>query len=246
MTIANLKTFIAVYMGRATSADLTLNGLDTALIALNAARRKAEQAHDFKYSEQDVYLSITAAGGLLTACYPEVGLTDTIVGVKRVQNVSLPVASSGYQPIEFMGNDEWIARTKRQIGRQPYDASKTLTQLGVTANLNPVCYQIGQTLFLDPAPGTTTVQLGVVRWLPEYTVSETDFFTDLAPEYLQWAAILECNKFWRRFVDKQESNIDEKAVTEMRDEALASLIAWDTSTARGTSTPSSQAGPQKG
>lgn len=329
MTIADLKTFIAVYMGRTTSSDLVLNSLDTALIALNAARRYLERAHDFKYAEANVFLSIPATGGSLTACYTNTAVTisgtlspnvagsfalggtynglpfytrtvsgtdyflsysgtawtitpggftvgatnkwtwttaDTdpagvgnsytpttytgtataaattsTIGVKRVTSVQLPVASSGYQPIEFMTEDEWVARLRRQIGRQPYNASLTLTQLGVTANMNPVCYQQGQALFLDPSPGTTIAQLNVTRWMPDYVTSNTDFFTDYAPEALQWRAILECNKFWRRFVPKQTENVDEAEVQKLADDALQSLIAWDISTARGTSTPEAQA-----
>ena len=249
MTIADLKTFIAVYMGRTTSADLVLNSLDTALIALNAARRYLERAHDFKYAEKNVFVSIPAstAGGLLTACHETSALTGTHVGVKRVSSVLLPVASSGYQPIEFMTEDEWVARTRRQIGRQPYDATKTLAQLGVTTNANPICYQQGQTLFLDPQPTPSAIvaQLNVTRWMPDYVTSETDFFTDYAPEALQWRAILEANKFWRRYVPKQEANIDEAEVQKLADDALASLIAWDVSTCRNTSTPDAQA-PVKG
>ena len=241
MTIAELKTFIAVYMGRSTANDLVLNGLDTALVALNSARRYLERAHDFKYAETNVFVSIPAAGGLLTACYPVVGLTGTLVGVKRVSSVLLPVASSGYQPIEFMTEDEWVARARRQIGRQPYDASKTLAQLGVTTNMNPVAYQQGQTLFLDPSPGSPTAQINITRWMPDYVTNETDFFTTYAPEALHWQAIIECNKFWRRFVPKQESNIDEGEVQKMADTALASLIAWDVSTTKNTSTPEAQA-----
>lgn len=245
MTIADLKTFIAVYLGRTTASDLVLNGLDTALIALNAARRYLERAHDFKYAETNVFLSVPAAGGLLTACYATSALTGTAIGVKRISSVMLPVSGGDYQPIEFMTEDEWVARRRRQIGRQPYDNTKTLAQLGVTTNMNPICYQQGQTLYLDPSPGTTVAQLNVTRWMPDYVTSNTDFFTDYAPEALQWRAVLECNKFWRRFVPKQESNIDEAEVQKMADEALQSLIAWDVSTCRGTSTPDAQA-PQKG
>lgn len=249
MTIADLKTFMAVYLGRTTSSDLVLNSLDTALIALNAARRYLERAHDFKYAETNVFVVVPATGGLLTACYDTAAHAETpegqtAIGVKRVSSVQLPVASSGYQPIEFMTEDEWVARIRRQIGRQPYDATKTLAQLGVTANMNPVCYQQGQTLYLDPSPGTTTAQLNVTRWMPDYVTSNTDFFTDYAPEALQWRAILECNFFWRRFIPKQESNIDVEEVKKMADEALQSLIAWDIETCRGTSTPDAQA-PKK-
>ena len=241
MTIAELKTFIAVYMGRSTANDLVLNGLDTALVALNSARRYLERAHNFKYAEVNAFVQIPPTGGSLTACFPVVALTGTLIGVKSVSSVMLPVASSGYQPIEFMTEDEWVARTRRQIGRQPYDANKTLAQLGVTTNMNPVAYQQGQTLFLDPSPGTVIAQLNVTRWMPDYVTNETDFFTTYAPEALHWQAIIECNKFWRRFVPKQESNIDEGEVQKMADTALASLIAWDVSTTKNTSTPEAQA-----
>lgn len=241
MTIAELKTFIAVYMGRSTANDLILNGLDTALVALNSARRYLERAHNFKYAEVNAFVQIPPTGGSLTACFPVVALTGTLIGVKSVSSVMLPVASSGYQPIEFMTEDEWVARTRRQIGRQPYDANKTLAQLGVTTNMNPVAYQQGQTLFLDPSPGSPIAQLNVTRWMPDYVTNETDFFTTYAPEALHWQAIIECNKFWRRFVPKQESNIDEGEVQKMADTALASLIAWDVSTMKNTSTPEAQA-----
>ena len=77
--------------------------------------------------------------------------------------------------------------------------------------------------------------------MPDYVTNETDFFTTYAPEALHWQAIIECNKFWRRFVPKQESNIDEGEVQKMADTALASLIAWDVSTTKNTSTPEAQA-----
>jgi hypothetical protein len=252
-TVIQIKTWLAAMSHRTTVNDLNPSNwspagpnIDLGLVAVNSARRYLERAHDFKYSETNVFVSIPAAGGLLTACYATSALTPPAIGVKRVSSVSLPVASSGYQPIEFMTEDEWVARIKRQIGRQPYNASLTLTQLGVTANMNPVCYQQGQTLFLDPSPGTPTAQLNVTRWMADYTAdADTDFFTDRAPEALQWQALIELNKLFRVFVPKQESNVDEASLEKYRDEALQSLIAWDISTARGTSTPDAQA-PKKG
>lgn len=164
------------------------------------------------------------------------------ISVKRIQTVALPVASSGYQPIEFLTNDEWLGRLKRQIGRTPYDASMTLAQLGV-ATRNPLAYQNGQTVYLYPEDLALPIvaQLNCVRWMPDYTTgSDTDFFTTYGPEALRWFAILELNKMWRRYVDKQESNVSEEAVKALADEARADLIAWDISTCRGTSTPKAQ------
>ena len=256
-TVIQIKTWLAAMSHRTTVNDLNPSNwspagpnIDLGLVAINSARRYLERAHDFKYAEKNVFVSIPAstAGGLLTACHETSALTGTHVGVKRVSSVLLPVASSSYQPIEFMTEDEWVARTRRQIGRQPYDATKTLAQLGVTTNANPVCYQQGQTLFLDPQPTPSAIvaQLNVTRWMPDYTAdADTDFFTDRAPEALQWQALIELNKLFRVFVPKQESNVDEASLEKYRDEALQSLIAWDISTARSTSTPDAQA-PKKG
>lgn len=251
-TIVQIKTWLAAMSHRTTVSDLNPSNwtpagpnIDLGLAAINSARRYLERAHDFKYSEVNVFVSIPAAGGSLTACYATSALTGSTIGVKRVSSVQLPVASSGYQPIEFMTEDQWVARIRRQIGRQPYDATKTLAQLGVTTNANPVAYLQGQTICLDPSPGTTTCQLNVTRWLADYTAdADTDFLTLYAPEALQWQSLIELNKLFRVFVPKQESNVDEESLVKYRDEALQSLIAWDVSTCRGTSTPDAQAPPK--
>ena len=166
------------------------------------------------------------------------------VSIKRVATVALPV-SGGYWPIEFLSNDEWLGRLRRGIGRQAYDSSKTLSGLGVATN-NPLAYQNGQIIYLWPETLTLpiTAQLNAVRWMPDYTAgTDTDFFTQFGHDALLWHAVLSLNKMWRRFVDRQEQNVDEAAVQKLADEAAQAMIAWDVSTARGTSTPAGQQTP---
>lgn len=242
MTVGQLKALMAVYLGRTAVSDLMLNTtVDTALYALNAARRLAERSHNFKYAEDNAFISVSSTGGdIRTGCYENVNLS-TSMQIKRIETALLPLTNGEYQPIEFMTQTEFLSRVRRQTGRTLFNASKTLAQLGVSTE-NVILYQNGHSIYLYPTPAAAiTVQLECVRWMPDYTADgNTDFFTEFAPDYLQWQAILECNKFWRRYVPKQESNIDEAAVQAMADAALQSLIAWDYSTVSASSTPEQQ------
>jgi hypothetical protein len=241
MTVADLKELMAIYLGRTAASDLTLNSVDTALYALNSARRLAERSHNFKYAEDNAFISVGSTGAnIIGGCYEEAAFTN-LMQIKRIETALLPLTNGEYQPIEFMTQTEFLSRVRRQTGRTLFNASKTLAQLGVSTE-NVILYQNGHRVYLYPAPASAiTVQLECVRWMPDYSVSvTTDFFTQFAPEYLQWQAILECNKFWRRYVPKQESNIDEAAVQAMADAALQSLIAWDYSTVSASSTPEQQ------
>lgn len=244
MTVLQLKQLMAVYLGRTLVSDLTLNGVDTALYALNAARRIAERSHDFKYAEDNAFISVGSTGAnIIGGCWdgPTLASPAAVMQIKRIETALLPLTNGEYQPIEFMTQNELLNRVRRQTGRTLFNASKTLAQLGVSTE-NVILYQNGHSIYLYPTPASAiTVQLNSVRWMPDYTVDgDTDFFTLYAPEFLQWQAILECNKFWRRYVPKQESNIDEAAVQAMADAALQSLIAWDYSTTSGSSTPEEQ------
>lgn len=228
-TPADVETIMAVYLGRDIVTDLVLNGVDTGLWALNAARRIAERARDLAYSETTTTLSVATAGTLITTAGTP---------IKRIKSVLLPVASSGLQPIEFLTYEQYIARVRLQLGRLAFDPTKTLAQLGVGFE-NAFAYQVGQTLYVYGATSyPITATLDIVQWLPDYvTGAETDFILTYGKEFLQWQGILECNKFWRRFIPQQEGNIDEKEVQGMADTALQAFLAWDSYIAGGTSTP---------
>lgn len=249
-TVTTILNSVASLLHRTTINDLNPSGLtpaginiDLGMLALNAAAQRAQKAHDFKCGEANGFISIQATGGSLAAVFQVVGLSGTVYNVKRVSSVLLPLSGGEYQPVEFLTEDTFTARIRMQIGRQTFDATKTLAQLGVSTT-NTTAYQNGTTIFLYPSPGNIVAQLNVQRFLPEYTAgSDSDFFTTAGQDYLKWAAVLELNKLLRVFVDKQESNVNEKAVTELRDEALAALIAYDSEIALGTSTPGEQRGP---
>lgn len=169
------------------------------------------------------------------------------VGVKRVQAVELPLSDGTFLPIEFLDNNTWIARIQRAVGRTPFNPKTTLAQLGVS-NLNPIVYQQAQSLFLYPPDQftfpLTNVKLNVVQWMPDYAIdTDSDYFCQYAPDFLQWGAILELNRFWKEFVSRQEGNITDEQIQTNYTAAWHALIQWDSSIKKGTNTPIEQMPP---
>lgn len=233
-TIGELKSIVAGYFVDAQGVNTpvatytNINGQDFLLLALNNARRSAERLHDFQYSMTNVTLSIASGG------------SDVLDSVKRVSDVMLPVAGGDFLPIELITNDEWNSRVTRYVGTQPYDATRTLADYGI-ASVNPVAYQQGRTIALVPAAQFSfpiAARLNVVKFLDDYTDdADTDFFTTFAPDYLQWAAIMELNKYAKTFVPRVEGTLPETSVQTFMATAYAALIEWDGSQLSGSSTP---------
>lgn len=162
------------------------------------------------------------------------------VAIKTIQNVLLPVSGGDYFSIEFLLNNEWNERTQLMIGRQHYNPAKTLYEMGQFTS-NPVCFMQGKTLYITPSDSFTypvTAKLSVVRWLADYVVdADTDFIIQRAPDFMMWQACLEVNKFFKVDVDRQEGNLSEENLSANRDAAFSALLAWDSSIAGGTTTP---------
>lgn len=190
----------------------------------------------------------TSPAGVYTAHGANTGaltITETTgtISVKRVSNVLLPIAGGFYVPIEFLTNDEWNERVMRLIGREHYNSVKTAEEVGVS-QFNAVAYQQAQTIVLVPPSLYTfpvAAKLSIVRWLPDYVnASDTDFFTQYAPDFLIWQAIKEINDYFKVYVARTEGNIKEDFVQGQADAALQALIAWDNAIATGTTTPTPQ------
>ena len=233
MQFSVIKNLIAAYLKQISLTPFTVNGVDTLAVAINNARRAAERLHDFKYAETTATLAIDSTGTAIGSATVSGGGT-----IKRIRHVSLPLTGGDYLPIEFMTEEDYISRIRRQTGRTAYVPLQTLAQCGVTFP-NPVAYQLGQSIFLAPASQITfpiTVKLDVVQFMPDYSGdTDHDFFLDQASEYLQWKAIVEGNKYWKEFVTRQEGNVGEPE--EYAQAALASLLEWDASLSASTNTP---------
>lgn len=160
------------------------------------------------------------------------------ISVKRVQMVTLPISGGAYEPIELLTNDEYLGRVRRQIGRQAFDPTKGLVDLGVFFP-NPFAYQNGNNLFLvGNIALPITAQLNIIQFQPPFVATtDSNFFTQYGAEYLQWASVVELNRWFRRYIPKQESNVDETAVQASADRALSAFIEWDRGIDTSTTTP---------
>lgn len=165
--------------------------------------------------------------------------TGTIL-IKRIVNVELLTADDDSIPIEFLTNDERNRRVRRAGGREAYNTAKTLAVIG-NSQINPLAYQQGQIIQLDPPGGFTfpvTAKLSVVRFLPDYTTTaDTDYFTQFAPDYLIWQGAIEINAIFRSFAQRQEGNVLPDFVKGMADSAFQKLLTWNASLVKSTSTP---------
>jgi len=247
MNIGNIKNLVAGLLHQVPSA-FVLNGVDTLLVAINNAKKTGERVRDFYYSQMPAYLSVASTGSAITGATTAAGSGSAVI-IKRIQSVQLAV-SGGYIPIEFMREDEYISRLRKQIGRTPYVAGNTLASYGISSE-NPIAYQQGQNLFLV-GTGITfpiIVKMDVVQWLPDYANdADTDFFTQFGATYLQWQAILEGNRYWQQFVTRQEGAVVEDSVTTSANQALAAFLEWDDSISKGTSStklPAPESTPPK-
>lgn len=80
-TVGTIQNECASLMQRTSVADfITATGADLFFFAINNARRWAEKAHDFRYSETDVLLSIASTGSNIAAAYADatVAVTGTL------------------------------------------------------------------------------------------------------------------------------------------------------------------------
>ena len=324
-TLQTIGSAVAAYSNQSSTSDFTINGVDILMLEFNNARRVLERAHDFLFSEINLTLSITSAGGSLLTAYADSSVTvsgtlspnitgafaltgtynglpfytRTVTGtvyflaysgtawnitaggftvgadywrlttvattpsgvytaagaytgaatvaavtgtvsIKRISSIQLPIADSDYLPVEFLTNDEWNLRVRRQTGLPRYNTAKNLQQLGVYSSY-PVCYQHGQSIYLVPASQYTfpvLTRLDVVRFMPDYTAyTDSDFFTNYAADFLQWEALIGTNKYFKEFAEREEGNLDESELTEMRDRAFEAVINWDNALRNATSTP---------
>lgn len=170
---------------------------------------------------------------------PVVSNATGAILIKNIDNVLCPI-NGGYVPIEFLTQETWMERYRQQIGRQPYTPANTVGQYGFAVE-NPVAVQQGQQIYLYlPAQFSypVVVQLDALQFMPDYVNSgDSDFFLQVAPEYLMWQGILECNKLTKSFVERREGNLMEAELENFAQQAFQSLIEWDLSISGNTGTP---------
>ena len=113
MTILQLKTAVANYFEK-TVADLTVNGQDLGLLALNQVRRQAELGHDFEFQRKLVTVSVdgVTGGSLENAVLYSDGVTA--VDVKTVIDIGTFDTSGNLRPVEWTTVAESLVRQREE------------------------------------------------------------------------------------------------------------------------------------
>lgn len=121
MTISQLKALVASYF-RKNVSDLTENGVDLFLLALNTVRLGAELNYDFEFTRRAVSVSVNGVNGgsLETAVLTG---TSTPVKVKQVIDLQLKDSAGNLFPVEWTTKVESLERMRNDM---PYAGASYL------------------------------------------------------------------------------------------------------------------------
>lgn len=124
MTLLAIQRAVAAYLEKV-PADLTVNGEDLFLNAINQSRREAELAYDFEFTRKLVDLTVNGVtGGSLEDVQDYV--TDAEVEIKSILEVGLFDTDGNLRPVEWTTVAEGLERQRidnpRTSPRYPTDA----------------------------------------------------------------------------------------------------------------------------
>lgn len=110
MTLTQLKSLVAAYF-KVDVTDLTRNGQDLFMLALNTVRLQAELNHDFEFTRKEVEVTVTgASGGSLDTAV--LSGTATPAKVKQVLNISVKNSDNQKVPVEWTTKIESYERMR--------------------------------------------------------------------------------------------------------------------------------------
>lgn len=178
----DLATAIATYLEK-TPADFLIGGTNLLLLAVNNAKKWAQQTHDFELcrTQASVTVSLSSGGTLSSAVLPG---TSTAVDVKLIEAAYLAYGDGGLKPIWFVDKKNQTRDLRTRLQGWPYRSNIDSPPIDSAASLGledtPQLVQQGDALTLWPASnaafsGATsfTVRLDVVKWLPDYVSNQT-------------------------------------------------------------------------
>lgn len=172
MTILDLKTAIASYFEVAV-ADLTVNGQDLALLALNQVRRKAELECDFEFQRKLVTVSVDPVTGGSLGNAVLYG-TSTAAIVKTVLDIGTFDTAANFRPVEWTTVAEGIERQRKE---ERYTLSTYATEGDLRAVDTARRYLLtNDTLYRFPKESTVdaaTLGLEVYVFSPDWTASSS-------------------------------------------------------------------------
>lgn len=168
-SLLGIKTAIATYFGKVVG-DLTINGQDLSLVALNQVRLQAEMVHDFEFTRKLVTVEVDGAiGGSLDEAV--VYGTAIPVEVKSVIDVGIFDVDGNMRAVDWNTvaeglNTQRLDNPHGVIPRYPTDAQSLSGPLGVSR------FQFsGQSIYKFPkvVGETYTVGMEVYTFTTDWT-----------------------------------------------------------------------------
>lgn len=171
MTILEIKTAIANYFDESV-ANLTVNGQDLALVALNQVRRQAELQYDFEFSRRLAQLTVdgVTGGSLNSAVLYSDGVTA--VSIKSVIDVGLFDDDGNLRPVEWTTVTESLER-QRLDNRRTVPRYRTDDWVGTMPRGLGRFDFTGDTVFRWPKDTTNdfTIGMEVYAFASDWTTS---------------------------------------------------------------------------
>lgn len=227
MTLLEIKTEAAHILDLGVS-DLTVNGQDMGLLALNHTRRRAEEFHDFEFSRKLVQLAVDGetGGSLENAVLYSDGATA--VNIKTVVECGFGDAEGNFRPTEWTTVAENIERQREEnmyvVDRYPGDDNSYSDRMRVMFT--------GDEVFVFPKSSTDfTLLMEVYTELDDWVSGDLSSsivpWTTNGAQYLLWQTVEHLNFKFREFVYRQQGNIGERSLKQKADEELKLFRQWD-------------------
>ena len=233
MTLLEIRSAVAAYLKREPS-ELTVDGVDLGLAALNHARQRAELLHDFEFSRKLATVSVHGVTGGSLEAVVEYGTTTPTLAVKTLVDVGVFDDDGNLQPVEWTTVADSMRRAREDnsfgVPRYPTDGQAIATFHGrarIVFSANSI--------YVVPKVADQTYALGLEAYFftPDWTDADLASNDSVAghpwntrgSEYLMWQGIVELNNLYKEFVFRQEGNLPPPEKN--AEAALAVLREWD-------------------
>lgn len=178
MNITDFKASVAAWVSRDASS-FVYGTVDVLLDAINDAKRDAQMDFDFAGAVGECYISAGPSGAELSTATTAINGGGSAVLVNKVRSLWI-LDDNGNKAYSIPIQYDTIL--DRLLPADPYP----------TATVR--AYITGTKLFVTGVNDGTAFKLGVVKWIPDYSVSvTTDFFLDYYRGWLLLATIRRLN-----------------------------------------------------
>jgi hypothetical protein len=227
MTLTEIKGAVAAYLHK-TAADLTVDGFDLGLIAMNQVRMQAELNNNFGFNRKLVTVTVNGVTGGSLDTAVEYGTIAPVFDVKSIVDVGTLDNLGNFIPADWTTTEASLniqRQDNRIIARVPTDAQALMGPYG-----NQRFVFDGDKVRLFPVgEASLNIPLLLLAYVftPDWTVinGTSNVWTTKGAQYLQWQSVIHVNHLWKDFVFRQEGNLSPPK--ELADIGLANLIQWD-------------------